>query len=54
MCHHRDQWATLIINKKPTIVSHIVNVVLAASKDELPDGEKITEATLVMALRALR
>ncbi|KAH0998876.1 uncharacterized protein LOC125502332 [Dendroctonus ponderosae] len=54
MCHHRDQWATLMINKKPTIVSHIVKVVQAASKDQLPDGEKISEATLVTALRALR
>lgn len=54
ICQHREQWATIVIDKKPFIITHLVDMVTKASRDELPEGEKISEATITTALRALR
>lgn len=54
ICQHREQWATIVIDKKPFIITHLVDVVTKASREELPEGEKISEATITTALRALR
>lgn len=54
MCQHRDQWGTIIIDKKPLIISHTVEVVKRAARDTLDEGEKISEATVITALRSLR
>ncbi|CAG9770667.1 unnamed protein product [Ceutorhynchus assimilis] len=54
MCQHREQWSTILIDKKPFIVSHLVDIVKKASRDELDEGERISEATIVTSIRALR
>ncbi|XP_066250746.1 uncharacterized protein Rnb isoform X2 [Euwallacea similis] len=54
MCQHRDQWAIIIIDKKPLIINHLVDTLKQASKDDLPEERKISEATVTTALRALR
>ncbi|CAH0547622.1 unnamed protein product [Brassicogethes aeneus] len=54
LCQHRDQWANTIIDRKPQIVTYIVNFVTKVSKDELPEDESFSEATTIMAIRALR
>nr|CAI5824758.1 unnamed protein product [Callosobruchus analis] len=55
MCQHKkDQWANLIIDKKPYIVTHTVELLKKSSADDLPPDEMYSEATLSMAIRALR
>lgn len=54
LCQHRDQWANIILDRKPQIVTYIVNFVTKISKDELPEGETVSEATSLMAVRSLR
>lgn len=54
ICQHRDQWSNIIIDRKPQIVTHIVEFIQKVSKDELPAEEKVSEATILMAVRALR
>ncbi|XP_050301516.1 uncharacterized protein LOC126739759 [Anthonomus grandis grandis] len=54
MCQHRDQWSSVLIDKKPYIITHLVEIIKSASKD-VADGElKITDATIMTSLRALR
>lgn len=52
MCHHRDRWENIIIDRKPGLVSHIVNIINKVSEE--PDKEIFSEATVSMAIRALR
>lgn len=53
MCHHKDQWANIIIDQQPEIITHGVELLKIFSKDEV--NEKMnSEATVIMTLRALR
>ncbi|KAJ8954094.1 hypothetical protein NQ318_004399 [Aromia moschata] len=54
MCQHRDHWGNIIIDRKSQIITSIVDYVKKVSKDELPEDEKVSEATVMMAIRALR
>lgn len=54
MCQHRDQWGNIILDRKPQIVNHVVDFIKKVSKDEIPEDENISEATVMMAIRALR
>ncbi|CAH2008395.1 unnamed protein product [Acanthoscelides obtectus] len=55
MCQHKkDQWATLVIDNKPYIVTHIVELLKKSAAYEIPPDEKYSEATLSMAIRTLR
>ncbi|CAH1155290.1 unnamed protein product [Phaedon cochleariae] len=54
MCHHRDQWANIILDRKPHIVMHIVGFIKSYSKDDIPTEEKFSEASAIMAIRTLR
>ncbi|KAL1516622.1 hypothetical protein ABEB36_000508 [Hypothenemus hampei] len=54
MCQHRDQWSTIIIDRKPFIVTQLVTILKKASQEVLAEGEKVSEATIITALRALR
>nr|CAH7747201.1 unnamed protein product [Callosobruchus chinensis] len=55
MCQHKkDQWANLIIDKKPYIVTHTVELLKKSAAEDLPPDEVYSEATLSMAIRALR
>lgn len=54
LCHHKDQWANIIIDRKPLIISHIVGVIKKVSEDEGVEEPKHSEATIIMAIRALR
>ncbi|KAG5887936.1 hypothetical protein JTB14_003031 [Gonioctena quinquepunctata] len=54
MCHHRDQWANIIIDRKPQIVTHVVELLKTLSKDQVSPEDASSEATLIMALRTLR
>lgn len=54
MCQHRDQWANIIIDRKPALVVNAVDIVNRASKDELSEGDKISDATIITSLRVFR
>ncbi|XP_076272904.1 BTB/POZ domain-containing protein Rnb [Rhynchophorus ferrugineus] len=54
ICQHSDQWAGIILNRKGILVATAVDIIRKASLDTLPDGEKISDATVITALRALR
>ncbi|XP_015834209.1 uncharacterized protein LOC103312501 isoform X2 [Tribolium castaneum] len=51
LCQHRDQWAGVIIEKKPQIVIHIVKYLKDSVEEE---NGKVSEATITMGIRALR
>ncbi|KAJ8913033.1 hypothetical protein NQ315_002049 [Exocentrus adspersus] len=53
MCQHRDQWGNIIIDRKPQIVTYIVEFIKKISKDDIPEAEDFSEATVTMAVRAL-
>ncbi|KAJ8927879.1 hypothetical protein NQ314_019623 [Rhamnusium bicolor] len=54
ICQHRDQWGNTIIDRKPQVVTYIVDFIKKVSKDELPADENFSEATIMMAIRTLR
>lgn len=54
MCHHKDQWANIIIDQQPGIVTHGVKLLKNFSKDEIEEQKANSEATVLMTLRALR
>jgi hypothetical protein len=51
LCQHRDQWATVIMDRKPHIVIHIVKFLRYTVDTK---GVKVSEATINMGLRSLR
>ncbi|RZC36130.1 uncharacterized protein BDFB_007081 [Asbolus verrucosus] len=52
LCRHRDQWANVIIEKKPQILIHTVKFLKEAAMAK--DDGKVSEATITMGVRALR
>lgn len=53
LCHHKDQWANIIIDQQPSIITHGVELLRNFSKDETLQKNN-SEGTILMILRALR
>lgn len=54
MCYHKDQWANIIIDQQPDIITHGVELLRIFSQDETTKQKKNSDATVLMTLRALR
>lgn len=54
MCYHKDQWANIILDQQPDIITHGVDVLRTFSKDNTTEEKLKSEATIVMILRAFR
>lgn len=51
ICQHKDQWANILINQQPILITHGVELLRNYSKD---DHNTNTEATVLTTIRALR
>lgn len=54
ICIHKDQWASIVIDKASELVMHGIQLLKNFSKENITDQKMNSEATVIMILRSLR